>query len=270
MADYVIRGGQEGRARLSLIGDALRPSTDAVLDAAGLRIGMRCVDLGCGGGDVTMHLARAVGPRGAVVGVDMDAVKIEIARAEADEEGLGNVEFRVGDAAAFDADAEYDLAYARLLLTHLADPQATLTRMVDAVRPGGVVVVEDMQHSAVFAHPPCPAVDRYLALYDEVVRVRGGDPDIGPALPAMFRQAGLGEIGLHLAQPAFLAGAAKRIHLSTLENVAAALLSTGVATAEEIAWVADGMGVCADAPSSIVGFPRVFGVHGHRPHADPL
>ena len=63
-----------------MISQALASSTAALLDAAGVREGMRCLDLGCGGGDVTLALARLVGPSGVVVGIDMDAVKIELAQ----------------------------------------------------------------------------------------------------------------------------------------------------------------------------------------------
>jgi cyclopropane fatty-acyl-phospholipid synthase-like methyltransferase len=48
VVDYVIRGGEEGRARLSVIGDALAALTAAILESANLGAGMRCLDLGCG------------------------------------------------------------------------------------------------------------------------------------------------------------------------------------------------------------------------------
>src|SRR4029078_7636063 len=180
MVNYVIRGGEEGRARLSVIGDALAASTAALLGSAKLGAGMRCLDLGGGGGDVPRMMARAVGPGGHVVGIDMDAVKVGLAQQDARDQRLAHAEFRTGDAAALDADSEYDLVYARLLLTHLNDPEATLRRMIAAAVPGGVVVVEDLEHSAVFAFPNCPALDRYVELYNELASRRGGDPDIGP------------------------------------------------------------------------------------------
>src|SRR4249920_3213666 len=94
VVDYVIRGGEEGRARLSVIGDALAASTAALLESANLGAGMRCLDLGCGGGDVTLMMARAVGPGGHVVGIDMDGVKVRLAQQDARDQRLGHVEFR--------------------------------------------------------------------------------------------------------------------------------------------------------------------------------
>jgi 2-polyprenyl-3-methyl-5-hydroxy-6-metoxy-1,4-benzoquinol methylase len=185
---YVIRGGEAGRARLGVLGRALHDSTAALLERAGIRPGMRCLDLGCGGGDVTLPMAAMVAPDGIVVGIDMDDVKIDLARQEAVERGVANVNLRTGDATALCDVGRYDLVYARFLLTHLPDPQATVSCMVDAAVPGGVVAVEDIQHSSVFAYPASPFMERYVELYDEVVRRRGCDPDIGPRLPGMLRR----------------------------------------------------------------------------------
>ena len=265
MTSYVIRGGEEGKARLSVLSEALAPSTAGLLDAAGLRGGMRCLDLGCGGGDVTLAIARVVGPGGSVVGIDMDAVKIDLARQDASDQGVEHVEFRSGDATALDAHSEYDLVYARFLLTHLVDPEAALRRMITAVEPGGVVVVEDLDHSAVFAYPNCPALDRFVTLYNATAQGRGGDPEIGPKLMGMLRRAGLDGIQLRATQPVFMDGPAKRIHQITLDNVKDAILLAGLATAEELESLAGELDAFAADTDTIMAFPRVFQVCGRRP-----
>src|SRR5689334_11865638 len=97
---YIIRGGVAGRERLRLLSRILRPTTLSLLDRVGLRTGMSCVDVGCGGGDVTLDIARLVGREGRVLGIDIDAIKIDLAREEAAVAGIMNVEFRqtgVGD-----------------------------------------------------------------------------------------------------------------------------------------------------------------------------
>ncbi|HYZ09197.1 MAG TPA: methyltransferase domain-containing protein [Pseudonocardiaceae bacterium] len=60
--------------------------------------GARCLDLGCGGGHVTVELAGLIGLTGSVVGVDIDAEIVDLARAVAAARGLGNLKFRVGTA----------------------------------------------------------------------------------------------------------------------------------------------------------------------------
>src|SRR5437773_8769793 len=119
---YIIRGGVEGRERLRLLSRILRPTTLALFDRVGIRPGMRCLDSGCGGGDVTLELARLVGAAGHVVGIDIDATKLDLARQEAAAQGLGHVEFRQIGIDQWQPQREFDLVYARFLLTHLTDP----------------------------------------------------------------------------------------------------------------------------------------------------
>ena len=77
---YVIRGGVQGRERLRLLSDVMGPSTRALLARSGIPPGATCLDVGCGGGDVTVELARAAGPTGRAIGVDLDEVALELAR----------------------------------------------------------------------------------------------------------------------------------------------------------------------------------------------
>lgn len=84
---YVIRGGVEGRDRLRLLSEVMGPGTHALLAEVGVAAGAACLDVGCGGGDVTLELARAIGPTGRVVAVDADETVVGIARAEAGPRG---------------------------------------------------------------------------------------------------------------------------------------------------------------------------------------
>jgi ubiquinone/menaquinone biosynthesis C-methylase UbiE len=95
--EYVIRGGREGYDRLQVLSRVRWPDTSALFDQIGVRAGMRCLDLGCGGGAVTLEIARLVVPNGYVVGIDMDEEKLELVGAVAAERGLTNVEFRVAN-----------------------------------------------------------------------------------------------------------------------------------------------------------------------------
>ena len=112
---------------------------------------------------MSLELARRVGPNGAVVGIDMDATVLERAATDAHAAGISNVEFRAGDAGEVGG-GPYDVAYARFLLSHVGDPVAVLGGMVGAVRPGGVVVVEDTDFTGSFCHPPSAPFERWIAL----------------------------------------------------------------------------------------------------------
>src|SRR5262249_45699552 len=108
---------------------------------ARLHPGDRVLDVGCGPGTITVDLARRTAP-GEVVGIDVVADVLDVARAEADGARVGNVSFEVGDvyALAF-GDGEFDVVHAHQVLQHLADPVAALHEMRRVCRPGGTVAV---------------------------------------------------------------------------------------------------------------------------------
>jgi SAM-dependent methyltransferase len=199
---YLIRGGVDGRVRLRVLGRVMWPTTRELLARVGVAKDARCLDVGCGGGDVTIPLAR-LAPRGRVVATDIDEVKLELARDEARAAGVENVEFRLEDVTKPPRRAEwFDLVYARFLLTHLADPAESVARLVTRLQPGGVLVVEDIDCSGHFGHPDSAAFRRYVELYTGAARARGGDPEIGPKLPGLLARAGLDGLGMNVVQPA--------------------------------------------------------------------
>jgi SAM-dependent methyltransferase len=265
MRPYVIRGGEEGKARLAVLARILWPTTHRLLDDAGLAEGMRCLDVGCGGGDVTLELARLVGPGGRVVGLDGDGVILSLARQDAARAGLCNVEYRQADAAHVQDRPAFDLAYARFLLTHVTDPEGVLANMRHATRGGGAVVVEDIDFSGHFCHPPCRAFARYVELYQEVVRRRGGDPDIGPKLPGLFLAAGVAAVQVRVVQPAALHGEVKSLASITLEKVADAVIAERLASPAEITNLVGELTEFAESPRTLMSLPRVFQVWGRSP-----
>jgi len=98
MTGYTIHGGKEGKERLNLLAQVMLPTTSQLLNAVGINKGIRCLDVGCGGGHVTLLMARLVGPGGQVVGTDMDGEVIALAREDARTAKLDNVQFRRADA----------------------------------------------------------------------------------------------------------------------------------------------------------------------------
>jgi len=232
---YAIRGGRSGRERLRVLSHILQAGTLNFLDRIGLRPGMTCMDVGCGGGDVTRELARRVGSQGQVVGLDMDATQLEIVRAESLAQNITNVDYRAVDVSdPPDHIGSFDLVYTRFLLCHLKAPSRALSWMAECLKPGGVLAVEDCDFTGHFCYPPQPAFDRYVELCGEVMRRRGGDPDIGLKLPQMFTDAGLVIGGIAVAHPSDVDGDVKLLNALTMENIADAVLTDGLATPEEV------------------------------------
>ena len=262
---YVIRGGVEGRERLRVLARVMRASTDSLFERLGIGDGLMCLDVGCGGGDVSLELAQRVAPRGKVVGVDIDETKLHLARREAAARGVRNVEFLARDIRTDDAHSLFDVVYARFLLTHLDDPARVIAAFYKHLRPGGLVIVEDMDGSGCFTYPESAAFLRFRELYFAVVRRRGGDPDIGPRLPVLLADGGFEQVEMNVVQPAGTRGEVKLLNPITLENITDTVLQDGLASREEIAALINELYEFAENPRTVAGLPRVVQVWGRRP-----
>ncbi|MEI6635943.1 MAG: methyltransferase domain-containing protein [Planctomycetota bacterium] len=209
-------------------------------------------------------MAEAVQAKGRVTGIDFDERCVGLARSEANRLGL-DVDFRTGSAGDLEDCSVYDLVFGRFLLTHLPAPEPALEGMVRAARPGGAVVVEDIQFTGHFSYPACPAFDRYVALYQDVVRHKGGDPNIGPRLLGMLLAAGVADVQLEVIQPSYRDGPGKRIASMTMEHIREAVVGAGLASNEEISDVVAEIDSFADDPETILSLPRIFQVWGKKP-----
>ncbi|HEV2780605.1 MAG TPA: methyltransferase domain-containing protein [Actinophytocola sp.] len=159
-----------------------------------LRPGLDLLDVGCGPGTITADLAARVAP-GRVVAIDAVADILTSARQVADERGLSNVEFVVGDVEALDfPDHAFDVVHAHQVLQHVADPVAALREMRRVCRPGGVVAARDVDYAAMTWYPENPVLDEWLALYRRTARHNGGEPDAGRRLLSWARRAGFSTI----------------------------------------------------------------------------
>jgi hypothetical protein len=94
------------------------------------------------------------------------------------------------------------------------------------------------------------------------VQARGADPNIGPRLPGLLRDAGLVEVGVNVVQPAGMTGEVKMISPITLENIADAVLGAEIATHDELAQTVDDLYAFAEAEGTFMSIPRIVQAWG--------
>lgn len=117
------------------------PLTEAGLARARPASGEHAIDIGCGCGDTTLALARAVGPHGSALGVDISAPMVARARERAVEDGVGNARFELGDAAIHPfPPAQADLVFSRVGVMFFGNAPAAFAHLRRATRPGGRLV----------------------------------------------------------------------------------------------------------------------------------
>jgi len=260
---YAIEGGRADADRLARQARVMGEATAAFLSRLGVRPGGACLDVGCGDGQVTLELARMVGPTGRSLGIDIDEQALAIARRSAREAGL-NAEFIRADATELPGRNRFDLAYARLLLSHLADPSAALRAMCSAVRVGGTVAVEDLFTGTLRSEPPAPALDRLQGVYSATVRAHGGDPTIGPRLPALLAAAGLADVREQTVENRMAAVEDKVFLAELVDNMRDAMVEARAASAAEVDDIRAGVDRAARDTGRVFYQARIHQVWGRR------
>lgn len=163
---------------------------------AGVGGGASVLEVGSGSGAVARDLARMVGPRGRVVGVDPSRTCVAAARRLAHVHGLGGrVAFRVADGRGLPfRTGRFDVTLAVTVLLHVEEPAAVLREMVRVTRPGGIVGAQDQDFGTLaLEHPDRELTARIL---DGVVERLYPEPLSGRRLPGLLRAAGLGRVRL--------------------------------------------------------------------------
>ena len=205
-------------------------------------------------------MARSVGPGGRVLGVDIDSQAVAMAGELAASAGL-RFEFGIADVVTGLAEVDtFDLAYARLVLSHLTDPMAALRNMVVAVKPSGTVAIEDLYTGTLRSDPPTAALDRLQEIYGATVRFSGGDPTIGPRLPAMLTAAGLSDVAQTTVDNPMTTPRERFFLAELLDNMRASILAAGAATAAEMAEVRAAVAAAAKDPEDLLSGPDPPGV----------
>lgn len=191
--DYVLGTHDEEIERLGLQHRVWRPHASAAWRRAGFGPGQTLLDVGSGPGWATLDLAGIVGPEGRVIGVDRSRRFLDAGAARGRALGLANVTWHEQD---LDADAlpvsGADGAWSRWVYAFVRDPRRLLARSVDAIRPGGVLVLHE--YADYRAWRLSPPREEFAWFVDQVMaswREHGGEPDVGLSLPGWLTELGL-------------------------------------------------------------------------------
>ena len=171
------------------------------LERTGVGPGWRCLEVGGGAGSIARWLASRIGPSGHLVVTDLDVRFLEELRSD-------RVEVRRHDVTRDDLEpGEFDLVHTRAVLMHVRGGDRALERIVNALRPGGWLVIEEADLGETILR----AVERYLHADDaraatsrfndatiRAVRAAGGDPEFGSHLSALLVEHRFEEIDAEL------------------------------------------------------------------------
>lgn len=266
---YVLGNHPDELARLDRQAANIERPSRLIMQAAGLKPGMRVLDLGTGLGHVAQIAAEFVGPTGAVVGIDRSGEALAVARQRAQQAGIAHLTFVEGDVLSWRATEPFDAIVARLLLFHMPDQVAAVTHHLQNLRPGGSFIAIDFDIGRSGTEPAVPIFAEGVRWIEEAFRAGGASPRVGTRLGVILERAGLAPVmgfGVQAylrpndpAGPALLAG--------VVRSLAPMIVSHGIATADEIGLdtferrLAEAL-VKADA---VMMPPTVAGAWGTRP-----
>jgi SAM-dependent methyltransferase len=188
---YALGDSAEEHRRLMLQSRFIGELTEALFARAGLAEGMHVLDVGCGAGDVSLLARDFVGERGSVLGVDRSAESVALARRRASIAGLHNVRFEESALEALQAHGPFDALVGRLILLYLPQPAEALKQLVQLVRPGGLVIFQEMDMAMGRSLPVLPLFQRASQWITSTFGRAGVDIDMGSRLFETYRRAGL-------------------------------------------------------------------------------
>jgi SAM-dependent methyltransferase len=210
-------GSQIEKQRHLAQADGYRAQVTRLLDQIGVQPGWRTVDVGCGPIGILDLLSERVGSRGLVVGVEREPFFCEMALEEVSSRGLVNVEIVQGDAFSSGLDKQsFDLVHERLVLSHVPDRQGFVAEMLSLLRPGGTIVLEDIDWASWVCHPAHPSWDALKTAFLAAVRGSGGDSFVGRRHPQLLRAAGVEDIQTRIDVAFLRLGDLRRTELVSL------------------------------------------------------
>jgi SAM-dependent methyltransferase len=258
---YVLDAGKSGHARLQVISEIHDDQTRALLLEAGLGPGDRFVEFGCGLGYVT-RWATSVGAD--ALGIDLSVDQIAEAQALAD----GKTEFRVGSVYDHGLPPEsFDVSYSRWLLIHLRRPVEAMRSIYAALKPGGLMVCEEADMSAIYAEPPS-GYHEYVELAFATGAALGVDYAGGRRLHRWAREAGFDVLRIDAYHPHYLTGEHKGFWSWTYREAGANLVKEGAMTDARYEEISEGMRVADDDPLTLVAHARMHQLVARKP--EPL
>lgn len=235
MSQYVFSDSQNAKEleRLQAIEQVFDPASRKQIQTTGITSNWRCLEVGAGAGSITQWMATVVGQGGKVVAIDLDTRFVANIK-------LSNVEVLEGDIRHFQFESRsFDLVHARYVLIHLPDFQVALSRMIDLLKPGGWLVIEEPDFSAARAiigeESVCQSVNRVNQAILQMFSNRSMDYALGVKLPAIFQRFSLQQLSVENYTPLSKGGSgvATVMKMSTIQ-LAEKYIETGKATQQDI------------------------------------
>ena len=188
-SDYLLGVNQTELDRLHFQHGVWKGVTDRFFDRIKVQHGWKCLDVGSGPGFVAMDLRERVGEQGEITALEPSEFYLHWFENEATTKGWKNIKFLHGTAESAPLPhGYYDFIFVRWVIGFVPDPEKFLTPLFAALRPGGVIALQDYIHEGLSLFPRGGAFEGMAEAIRAYWRAGGGDPYIAVRVPAIFKK----------------------------------------------------------------------------------
>jgi ubiquinone/menaquinone biosynthesis C-methylase UbiE len=268
LADSYVLGNLDNEiARLEIQSTFFEPLTRRTLLKAGIREGMKCLDVGCGSGSVTRLMAHLVGKKGLVIGLDIDEKYLQYCRSS---QQPANTNFVLDDICNSNLDNEkenFDIIYSRFMFVHLKDARKAVQSMKHFIKKGGAVIIEELDHApdSWLCYPENQSVNTLMEIYVTLVRKAGGDPFAGRKIYPLLVEESF-DTSIECNSPCLLMGHEPYNTLGwrIAESLKPQILNYGILSEKEYAKLYQDLQQLSMDNKSFVTYARFFSVIGRK------
>jgi SAM-dependent methyltransferase len=263
IGDNYILPGRSDHDRLRVISEIHDGRTRELLHRAGFARGLHFVEFGCGLGFVT-RWAAAEGAN--ATGIDANEEQVQACVELAREAGLSNAHFRAANIYEPDiAPESLDMSYCRWLMVHLTRPVEAMRVIYKALKPGGVMVCEESDVSAIYAEPRSAAYEEMRDIGLSAGRERGVDYAAGRWAHRWAKEAGFEIVHVDAYHPHYIDGPYKGFWNWTLSAGTRGLVAEGIVTEARWNELVAGMTEADSSPDTVVAHCRMHQLIARKP-----
>lgn len=188
--DYVLGYASNEMKRLQIQALLFESSAKNSLIKAGLRPGMKCMDVGCGIGNISKLMSDMVGNKGTVLGTDIEKKYVKYCNNNIKSK---NIKFVQDNILQTNISETFDIVYSRLMFVHLKDKLKAIKSMMRFTKKNGTVIIQELDHApnSWLSYPNKPCVEHLRKIYVKLIKKTGGDPLSGRKLYELFLDEGL-------------------------------------------------------------------------------
>ncbi len=233
-SNYFLSTNDQARERLTLQHQLYVKSSVNLLHEAGIRPGMKGLEIGCGAGDMTRELARLLAGEGSLLATDYS--EEQVAYVEKNTCDFENIRYKVWDVNQLsELNETFDFIYCRMVLHHLVDASAAMLQMKKCLNPGGVILCEEPSlFDSVICYPESQALRQFVHYVQNSFIRNAKDYKIAYKMEQEFKALGLNILHHGLFEPLLTTADEKMIYAMALNDISNQLIASNSADREDI------------------------------------